>query len=82
MTHGIGEGPAEAVRSQGGKRELSTVATAALERESRGRILGEYLAGYEQRCGPLSPDSRQAARRAFDEVFAAGEEWPAPAARH
>lgn len=88
-TYGIGEGPAarvslslpegtaEAIRSRVGKREFSAFVTAAVERELRGQILDEYLADYEQRRGPLSAESRQAARRVFDEIFAEDEAWPA-----
>lgn len=75
MSLSLPEGTAEAIRSRVGKREFSAFVTAAVERELRGQILDEYLADYEQRRGPLSPDSRQAARRVFDEVFAEDEEW-------
>ncbi|MDH6539560.1 hypothetical protein ACFXJO_11135 [Streptomyces lavendulae] len=78
-TYGIGGGPAarvslslpegtaEAIRARVGKREFSAFVTAAVERELRGRILDEYLAALE---------SRQAAPRVFDEVFADDGEWP------
>ncbi len=87
--YGIGEGPAarvslslpegtaEAIRSRVGKREFSAFIAAAVERELRGQILDDYLADREQRRGPVGEESRQAARRIFDEIFAEGEEWSA-----
>ncbi|MFD8984470.1 hypothetical protein [Streptomyces sp. NPDC059564] len=44
------------------------------KRELRGQILDEYLADYEQRRGSLTPESQQAARQVFDEVFALDKE--------
>ncbi|MET9845206.1 hypothetical protein ACFZC6_23125 [Streptomyces ossamyceticus] len=88
-SYGIGEGPAtrvslslpegtaEAIRQRVGKREFSAFITEAVERELRGQILDEYLAAYEQRKGPISPDEQERARRVFDEVFAEEGQWPA-----
>ncbi|MDQ1045820.1 hypothetical protein QFZ76_004056 [Streptomyces sp. V4I2] len=81
-SYGIGEGPAtrvslslpegtaEAIRQRVGKREFSAFVTEAVERELRGQILDEYLAGYERRNGPISEQEHEGARRVFDEVFA------------
>ncbi|MCL6736768.1 hypothetical protein [Streptomyces neyagawaensis] len=88
-SYGIGEGPAtrvslslpegtaEAIRQRVGKREFSAFITEAVERELRGQILDEYLADYEKRKGPISPDEQERARRIFDEVFAEEGQWPA-----
>jgi hypothetical protein len=71
------EGTAEAIRARVGKREFSAFIAEAVERELRGQVLDEYLADYESRKGPVSPQARQQARQVFDEVFAEEGEWPA-----
>lgn len=63
------EGTAEAIRRRVGKREFSAFITAVVERELRGRILDEHLAGYERRKGPISAQEQERARRVFDEIF-------------
>jgi hypothetical protein len=87
--YGIGEGPAtrvslslpegtaDAIRQRVGRREFSAFIAAAVERELRGQILDEYLADYERRKGPLSPEAQERAERIFDEAFAEEGQWPA-----
>jgi hypothetical protein len=56
---------------------MSEIATEAMERELRGRVLDEYLADYEHRKGPVAAQEQERARRVFDEVFAEEGRWPA-----
>lgn len=71
------EGTAEAIRSRVGKREFSAFITRAVESELRGQVLDEYLADYERRNGPISPEQQDRAREIFDEVFTEEGQWPA-----